>query len=130
MNEEFIEFGYAINKVKKMLEEYKMARIYDVISKLEQGNAKPVLKLAEGKEYKINNSKAAVMRIMALNKDDSKTEFERLDDIIKIALGIEAFEFIEKLELTMDKYELIVKAIMAAIEDVDLEEIENRTPRI
>lgn len=106
-----------------------MARIYDVISRLEQGNAKPVIKLAEGHEYKVNNSKAAVMRIMALSKDESKDEFEKIDGMIKIALGVEAFEVIEKMELPMAKYEVIANTIMAAIEDTELEEIEKKTPR-
>lgn len=112
-----------------------MARVYDIISRLENGNQKPVVKVDADHEFKINNSKAAAFRIMALADDESVKEDERLEGIIKVGLGQEAFDYIESLDLSMPSYSLIINAIMAAIGDVDLEEIEEeakkgrKTPR-
>lgn len=101
-----------------------MARVYDIISRLENGNQKPVVKIDANHEFKINNSKAAAFRIMALMNEDNTKEIESLEEIIKIGLGKEAFEYIESLELSMPNYNLIINSIMAAIGDVDIEEIE------
>lgn len=101
-----------------------MARVYDIISRLENGNQKPAVKIDTDHEFKINNSKAAAFKLMALMDDNKVKESERLEDIIKIGLGKEAFEYIESLGLSMPSYNLIINAIMAAIGDVDIEEIE------
>lgn len=101
-----------------------MARVYDIVSRLENGNQKPVVKIDAEHEFKINNSKAAAFRIMALSDDEKVKENERIEGIIKIGLGKEAFEYIESLDLSMPNYSLIINAIMAAIGDVDIEEIE------
>lgn len=101
-----------------------MARVYDIISRLENGNQKPVVKIDTDHEFKINNSKATAFKLMALMDDNKVKESERLEDIIKIGLGKEAFEYIESLGLSMPSYNLIINAIMAAIGDVDIEEIE------
>ena len=69
-----------------------MARVYDIISRLENGNQKPVVKIDSDHEFKINNSKAAAFRIMALADDENIKEDERLEGIIKNGLGKEAFE--------------------------------------
>ena len=54
-----------------------MARVYDIISRLENGNQKPVVKIDAEHEFKINNSKAAAFRIMALSNDENIKEKER-----------------------------------------------------
>ena len=106
-----------------------MARVYDIISRLENGNQKPVVKIDAEHEFKINNSKAAAFRIMALSEDDSIKEDERLEGIVKVGLGEEAFNYIESIDLSMPSYTLIINAIMAAIGDVDLEEIEEESKK-
>ncbi|WP_418223576.1 hypothetical protein [Clostridium isatidis] len=101
-----------------------MARVYDIISRLENGNQKPVLKIDEDHEFKINNSKAAAFKIMAIAEDENIKDDKRIEDIVKVALGKEAFDYIEGLDLSMPAYNTIVNTIMAAIADVELEEIE------
>lgn len=106
-----------------------MARVYDIISRLESGNQKPVVKIDADHEFKVNNSKAAAFRIMALAEDEKVTDEKRLEGIIKVGLGEEAFKYIESLELSMPSYNLIINAIMAAMGDVDIEEIEEEAKK-
>ena len=106
-----------------------MARVYDIISILENGNQKPVVKIDAEHEFKINNSKAAAFRIMALSNDENIKEKERLEGVIIIGLGKDAFEYIESLDLSMPNYNLIISAIMAAIGDVEIEEIEEESKK-
>ncbi|WP_111930376.1 hypothetical protein [Clostridium tertium] len=106
-----------------------MARVYDIISRLENGNQKPVVKIDADHEFKINNSKAAAFRIMAIAEDEKIKDSNRIEDIIKVALGKEAFDYIEGLELSMPSYNTIVNTIMAAIADVELEEIEKESQK-
>lgn len=106
-----------------------MARIYDIISRLENGNQKPVVKVDADHEFKINNSKAAAFKVMAIAEDENIKDDKRLEDIVKVALGKEAFDYIEKLELSMPSYNTIVNVIMAAIADVELEEVEGEAKK-
>ncbi len=101
-----------------------MARVYDIIQRLENGNQKPVVRIDTEHEFKINNSKAAAFKIMAIAEDETIKDHERLENIIKVAIGKEEFNYIESLELSMPSYNTIVNVIMAAISDVELEEIE------
>ena len=106
-----------------------MARVYDIISRLENGNQKPVVKIDKDHEFKINNSKAAAFKIMSLADDENVKEDERLEKIIKVGLGEEAFKYIESLKLSMPNYTLVINTIMAAIGDVELEEIEKEAKK-
>jgi hypothetical protein len=47
-----------------------------------------------------------------------------MDQVIKIALGDQAFDYIESLELTIPNYTTIINTIMAAIGGTSLEEVE------
>ncbi|WP_300382638.1 hypothetical protein [Clostridium sp.] len=107
-----------------------MARVYDIISRLENGNQKPVVKIDEAHEYKINTSKAAAFKIMAIAEDESIKEDKRVEDIVKVALGGEAFNYIESKELSITSYNTVINVIMAAISDVDLEEVENEAKKV
>lgn len=101
-----------------------MSRIYNIIERLENGSQKPIVKIDKDHEFKINNSKAAAFKIMAIAEDENIKDEKRFEDIIKVALGKEAFDYIEKLELSMPSYNTIVNVIMAAISDIELEEVE------
>lgn len=101
-----------------------MAKVYNIMNKLT--NEKPVLKIDEDHEYKINNSKTNAIYIQSLvkNKDKQGNDIEVLDKIVKASLPKEAFEYIESLDLSLDAYSVIVNAIMAGISNLELDEIE------
>jgi len=101
-----------------------MARVYDIVDKITNGNAKPTIKIDADHEYTINNSKNTGVVIKALSEDKQAEDFERMDKIIQAALGKEALDYINSLELAMPNYNTIVNVIMAAISDISLEEME------
>lgn len=107
-----------------------MAKVYNIMDKLV--NIKPVIKIDEDHEYKINNSKNNAIYIQSLVNKDRKDKAEgkevndikTLENIIKASLGKDAFDYIESLDLSMEGYSTIVNAIMAGISNLELEEIE------
>lgn len=112
-----------------------MAKVYDIMNKLV--NVKPTLKIDEDHEYKINNTKNNAIYIQSLvkenkKKDDKKQdEMELINKIIKASLGKEAFEYIDSKgdEWSMSAYNAIINVIMAAISNVELEEIEEMSEK-
>ncbi|MGU8548625.1 hypothetical protein ACV3QO_04915 [Clostridium perfringens] len=112
-----------------------MAKVYDIMNKLV--NVKPTVKIDEGHEYKINNTKNNAIYIQSLvkenkKKDDKKQdEMELINKIIKASLGKEAFEYIDSKgdEWSMSAYNAIINVIMAAISNVELEEIEEMSEK-
>ena len=99
-----------------------MAQVYDIVNRLT--NDKPVIRLAEGKEFKVNNSKNSAILIKALSEDKKLDEFEMIDKIIEAGIGKEGLEYINSLKLSLKSYETIMNAIMAAISEEKLEDIE------
>ena len=112
-----------------------MAKVYDIMNKLV--NVKPKVKIDEDHEYKINNTKNNAIYIQSLvkenkKKDDKKQdEMELINKIIKASLGKEAFEYIDSKgdEWSMSAYNAIINVIMAAISNVELEEIEEMSEK-
>ena len=112
-----------------------MAKVYDIMNKLV--NVKPTVKIDEDHEYKINNTKNNAIYIQSLvkenkKKDDKKQdEMELINKIIKASLGKEAFEYIDSKgdEWSMSAYNAIINVIMAAISNVELEEIEEMSDK-
>ncbi|EHK2402040.1 hypothetical protein KCL48_000007 [Clostridium perfringens] len=112
-----------------------MAKVYDIMNKLV--NIKPSVKIDEDHEYKINNTKNNAIYIQSLvkenkKKDDKKQdEMELINKIIKASLGKEAFEYIDSKgdEWSMSAYNAIINVIMAAISNVELEEIEEMSEK-
>ncbi|ELC8383191.1 hypothetical protein [Clostridium perfringens] len=107
-----------------------MAKVYNIMNKMV--NAKPTVKIDEEHEYKINNTKNNAIYIQSLAKGNDKEGNEKYDEmefinkIIKASLGQEAFEYIDSKgdEWSMAQYEAIINVIMAAVSNVELEEIE------
>lgn len=112
-----------------------MAKVYDIMNKLV--NVKPTVKIDEDHEYKINNTKNNAIYIQSLVKEDkkkekkNKDEMELINKIIKASLGQEAFEYIDSKgdEWSMAAYNAIINVIMAAISNVELEEIEEMSEK-
>lgn len=107
-----------------------MGRKYDIVNKINAGTQRPILVVDPDHEFKINTSRAAVLSIMALVEDQNREDtsytesFETTDKVLKIALGEEAYGYIETLDLDFNTYMGLSTVIMAAIQDEDLEKVE------
>ena len=108
-----------------------MSRAYDIAEKLKNGSKKPTVKIDETHTYEINTSKNVGIYLKGLVEDSKMDEFEKIDNIIEAGVGKEALEYINSLDLPMSAYVTIVNVIMAAINDISLEEIEemDKEPR-
>lgn len=100
-----------------------MARAYDIVSRMNHIKEKSTIKIDDDHIYNINTSKSAVLYIRAIHEDKEKEDFELLDDVIKVALGQEALDYINSLDLPMEGLVLIMNVIFAAVEGVELEAV-------
>ncbi len=101
-----------------------MSRAYDIAEKLKSESKKPTVKIDDTHTYEINTSKNVGILLKGLVEDTKIDEFEKIDKIIEAGIGKEALKYIDSLDLPMASYVTIVNVIMAAINDVSLEEIE------
>lgn len=99
-----------------------MAQIYNIMDRLT--NDKPVIRIDKDHEYKVNNSKNQAIFIKQLSEDAKIDDFERMDKIIEASLGKEAIDYINTLDLSVKAYSTVINAIMAAISEISLEEVE------
>lgn len=94
----------------------------DISSKLT--NERPRLKLAEGLEFEIDNSKNTVLKVQ--QKMVNSTDGEVIDTAIEALLGKDAVKKIDKMNLSVESYKTIFIALMASISDISYEEAEER----
>lgn len=99
-----------------------MGKVYDIMNRLT--NNKPIIKIDGEHEYVVNNSKNQAIFIKQLSEDAKLDDFERMDKVMEAALGKEALDYINSLNLSLKATGTIINAIMAAISEVDLEDIE------
>lgn len=104
-----------------------MARVYDIVDRIANANQKPVLKLDEDHEFKINNSFPASISIKAYAEDKKLDDMERIEKVLGVALSKEANDYIASQEYPMPVYITIINTIMASIADISLEDIEEKT---
>lgn len=99
-----------------------MAKVYDISSKLT--SEKPKIKIAENKEFVVNNSMKNMLKIdqMLQNADIDNAEF--LNQAITLFLGEEAAKVLDEMDLSVKNYQTIFMAIMAAVQEIDIEEAE------
>ena len=99
-----------------------MGKVYDIMSRLT--NNKPVVKIDEEHKYEVSNSKNQAIFIKQLMEDDKIDDFEKMDKIIEAGLGKEALDYINSLNLSLVASSTIINVIMAALNEMDLEEMD------
>ena len=93
----------------------------DISKKL--SNEKPILKIAEGKEYKVNNSKNTMLLIDQQMRS-GENEVESMDYVIRLTLGEKAFKEIESMEMPFSDYKILFIGVMAAVSGQTYDEVE------
>jgi len=104
-----------------------MGKVYDIMDRLT--NNKPIIKFDNEHEYVVNNSKNQAIFIKQLSEDPKLDEFERLDKIVEAALGKEALDYINSLNLSLKATGTVINAIMAAISEEELETVEKEAEK-
>lgn len=104
-----------------------MGKIYNIMDRLT--NNKPVIQIDKEHEYEVNNSKNQAIFIKQLSEDKGLDDFERMDKVIEAALGKDALEYINSLNLSVKATGTILNAIMAAISEMELEDVEKEAEK-
>lgn len=104
-----------------------MGKVYNIMDRLT--NNKPVIKIDNEHEYVVNNSKNQAIFIKQLSEDKSLDDYQKMDNIVEAALGEEALIYINSLNLSVAGTGVVINAIMAAIGEVELEEVENEVKK-
>ena len=103
---------------------------YNIIDRMKEANKKPVISIDEEHDFIVNSSVPAVLKIQDISKKqkDNKeySEVDGVYDIIAVALGKEAVDYVKSQDYTFAALTLIVEAIMAAINNSTLEEVEEQ----
>ena len=100
-----------------------MAKVYNIAERLANANQKPEVVIDVTHTVKINNSMPAVMMLEKISKDKEKESAEMTGDVLTVALGKKAKEYIFKQEFTMPALSLITQAIFASLTDSELPEV-------
>jgi hypothetical protein len=105
-----------------------MAKMYDIVERLKNKNEKPFVRFDKDHCYTIDTGMAKGFNIMALSKkadDENNKDYNDekfMMDVVEIALGKEALEYIKNQEFTMDALALVMETIMSAYQGKELAE--------
>ncbi len=100
-----------------------MARHIDLTNKLDM--EKPTITI-NGKIYEINDEKSNILSMNSLLNKGNLSEVEMFDKIIEKLLGKKALKELDNLHLGLKQYEKIAFALMACVNDEELEDVERR----
>lgn len=88
------------------------------------GTEKQEITIAEGKTYTVNcGAKATIKAQEMFKKDDS---FDGMFSVIELLLGKKARKDIYDMDLTVKQLQTVILAIMAQVNEISYEEMENR----
>lgn len=97
-----------------------MSKVINITDKLSL--SKPKLVIGED-EYDVNNSMETVLKFQELSVEST---FNSMEKAITIALGDEGAAKLQVNKMSFENYQVLVIAIMAAMQGLDYEEAEAR----
>lgn len=103
-----------------------MGKRYNIINKITNAKERATVQIDDEHEFKINDSFPAAMAIKAYMEDKKLDEEKKIEKVLGIAFKREEIEYIKSLNLKLPGYVAIVNAVMAAIADVELDELEKK----
>ena len=101
-----------------------MGKRYNIIDRITNAKERSTIQVDETHEFKINDSFPAAMAIRVYMEDKKLDEEKKIEKVLGVAFKKEDVEYIKGLGLKLTGYTAIINTIMAAISDMDLEEIE------
>lgn len=100
-----------------------MAKHIDLTNKFD--NEKPSITIGEH-TFVINDEKTNILIMNQVMRDESLDNFERMDKMIEILLGKKQAKELDAMKLSISAYQTVTFAIMAAVNDEDIEVVEKR----
>ena len=94
----------------------------NIIDKLDED--KKTVTVAEGKTYTVNCGAKAMIKVQDTFKKDSS--FDSMFDAIELLLGKKARKELYDMDLTVSQLKKVVLAVMAQVNEVSYEEMEQR----
>ena len=88
------------------------------------GIEKQEITIAEGKTYTVNCGAKTMIKAQEIFKKDNS--FDAMFDVIELLLGKKAKKEIDEMNLTVKQLKVIVLAIMAQVNEISYEEMEER----
>lgn len=88
------------------------------------GIEKQEITIAEGKTYTVNCGAKTMIKAQEIFKKDNS--FDAMFDVIELLLGKKAKKEIDDMNLTVKQLKVIVLAIMAQVNEISYEEMEQR----
>lgn len=108
-----------------------MSQLIDLSQRLT--NEKPRIRIDASHEYEVRNNKNVVILMDEISKAKDIPDFaqdgDKTDKIIEAALGEDALKYLKTLDLAANGWNIIVEAIMAAVNEISLEEIEKEAKK-
>ncbi len=104
-----------------------MPKTIDLSQKLD--NTKPLIKIADGKIYEVDNRLEKVLKVDKHIKTVAEGDLNAMNEIIEILLGKEAAKEIKAMDLTLPAYERLIAGLMAAVSDEDFDTVYARFQR-
>lgn len=101
-----------------------MGRRYNIINKIANAKERATVQIDDEHEFKINDSYPAAMMIKATMEDKKLSDEKKIEKVLGTAFKKDEIEHIASLNLGTSGYMAIINTILAAISDMDLEEIE------
>ena len=97
-----------------------MAKMYTLDGKLLVGS--PVIQIGD-LNVTIDDRAKTVRKVMKVTKekDETKDEFDRIDDVLKLVMTSKDYKEVEKLDLSFAAYQELMKLVMAALTGEDPE---------
>lgn len=92
------------------------------------GTEKQEITIAEGKTYTVNCGAKTMIKAQEIFKKDNS--FETMFDVIELLLGKKARKEIYDMDLTVKQLQKVIIAIMAQINEVSYEEMEERFQKL
>lgn len=88
------------------------------------GIEKQEITIAEGKTYEVNCGAKTMIKAQEIFKNDNS--FEAMFNVIELLLGKKAKKEIYDMDLTVKQLQTVIIAIMAQINEISYEEMEER----
>ena len=92
------------------------------------GIEKQEITIAEGKTYEVNCGAKTMIKAQEIFKKDNS--FEAMFDVIESLLGKKARKEIYDMDLTVKQLQKVITAIMAQINEISYEEMEERFQKL